>query len=250
MKKFLGWLKDNFTSPLPLLFLIFGFLLILLGVIVSINIPYLNLTLTPNDDYRGGAIFIGIIFIMFATIFQIRFQNKLPEKSFKSKPVTQKRILSTLSFLYEGIDLLNEVEAKSKGKDIWVISPHLKNDTGQKEVKITTNIVLRNATTRIITYTFIVPKTAEVSRATKQLQAEFIDQTDRLRIIEIDAKQFRNLALVEWVIYNPLMADGKFPDVFMQLPIDELAWWTKVSDDVASVFLERVTRIMKENGYL
>ena len=140
------------------------------------------------------------------------------------------------------------MEEKTKGKDIWVISPDLSNDTGPDAVDIIA-IVKKNLR-RKITYTYIVPDTESIKALLPGLSKIFGAHSNQLKIIKIPQNTFQMMTAAHIVIYNPNMDDGEHPLVFLELPINERGYgkgfWVKTANDAALAFIGRFRKIVED----
>lgn len=205
---------------------LFVFLIPLVGVIAS---QFLKLT-SPQTVILGGSILVASI-IAFGITWLIIQMTRTTQHD----------------WLWKDVDLLIEVEGKAKGSDVWVVSPHLLNDTGTQYVQTTIATIQKNAERGII-YTYIVPDTNEIRKLLPHLESNFSKTINQLKVIRLHPATFQNLTRTEVAIYNPKMVDGQAPQAYMQLPVNpSYTYWAKVTDDMSFEFVERIAKIIEEN---
>jgi hypothetical protein len=150
------------------------------------------------------------------------------------------------SWLYPGSSMLR-LEEGVKCKDIWIVSPHLLNDTGttyEGRQGVSTIATVDKNLKRKIIYTFIVPDTERVKTLMFHLYQTHASHREQIRVIQLPPATFQNLAISEVAIYDP---NGRNPQVFMELPVlDAHAYWIKLDEGVAFPLVERVRKVVEE----
>jgi hypothetical protein len=109
MDKIIEWLTDKFQQPISLLLLLFGALLILLGVTTGFDLFGLQ-HVVPEDSRRWIALVLGVIFVGAAVLLYYlspRSEKGLPDE-FKENFLHRRANLSR-----QQKDLLDFIEASS-----------------------------------------------------------------------------------------------------------------------------------------
>ncbi len=154
------------------------------------------------------------------------------------------------AWLYRGNDLLR-FESEIKTKEIWIVSPHLRNDTGTQFVAtLGTNTIttVQKNLRRRISYTFIVPNTDTIQALLPQLRKNYGGYPDQLHVITLPTEAFDCLAFSEIAIYNPRMEGSHLPHVFLELRVAvDHAYWVELIDEVAYTIIARVQQIIDKN---
>jgi hypothetical protein len=160
------------------------------------------------------------------------------------------------SWLYSGRALL-KIEKESEATEIWVVSPHLANDTGVIYEKVApagsigTIATVQENLRRNIHYTFIVPDSDSINSRLPQLYKNYGDYPGQLRVIQQSPDVFMRLAHSEIVIYNPRLEGRRPPRVFLELPVRAAhQYWIELIDDVAYTIIARVRKLVDNNSGL
>ena len=157
------------------------------------------------------------------------------------------------SWLHHANSIL-KLEVEIKCKDIWIVSPHLLNDTGSTysggKHGVSTITTVEKNLKRKVTYTFIIPDTEIMEERLSHLYRNHVPYGKQLRVIKLPQATFQSLGLAisELVIYNPNMEAGHRPQVFMQLPVvDSYKYWIEIDDHEAFDVVARVRKVVEEN---
>lgn len=137
---------------------------------------------------------------------------------------------------------IKRIEQRPLGKEIWVVSPDLQNDTGMGEFVA---IVQRNAA-RGHRYVYIVPQTDPVVARTAELKEVFAKWPAQLVLRRLPKADFDLLTRTHVTVYNPRSEQAKPGRAFLELPIDGRGWWVEMSDHDAASLIGRLTLIVDE----
>ena len=132
------------------------------------------------------------------------------------------------------------IEGCAIGKEIWVVSPDLMNDTGKAEIIPT---LLKNAA-RGIVYSYVVPDTPLIRTRINELKEVFAKYPDKLRGAILPQNDFRLLSHTHLVIYNPRGEKTQPGRVLLELPINDRDWWVEMSRNDAAEFIGRAADIL------
>jgi hypothetical protein len=249
-----------------------------LGIILF-TAAYFGVSYAPSlpDDWRSflqdivtNLIPTLLVFVLTYVLLYRRIQKLQSEKEMEAlaKNIADdvalqfRRTLTSLrdvvpsaesAWLYSAPDIL-ELESKVKSKEIWIVSPHLLNDTGtmyeSQPGSVSTVKTGQKNLRRGINYTFIVPDTEQIQKLLPQLRSNYEGYEGSLRVITLPVTAFDRLAFSEMAIYNPRM-EGRYnpPRVFLELPVAvPHAYWVELADDVASVITARVQQIVDDKS--
>jgi hypothetical protein len=126
---------------------------------------------------------------------------------------------------------LAEAETHALGRHIWIVSPDLHNVTDKQVIR---NAMMRNME-KGITYTYIVPHTADVGGVLPRLRSLFQQHQRQLRLVRLPADEFDTLAITHIAVFNPDMDNDSPSEVFFELPVEDAAghtfrgYWVRVA---------------------
>ena len=135
---------------------------------------------------------------------------------------------------------LNELEGTAKGREIWVVSPDLSNDTGDA---LAIPIVKANAGRGTI-YSYVVPNTPVIRARIAELREVFAEHKDKLNGAIIPQSEFCFLSHTHLVVYNPRGEQAEPGRVLLELPVKGRNWWVEMSRDDAACFIGSVAAIL------
>jgi len=140
---------------------------------------------------------------------------------------------------------LAAAEAHARGDQIWIVSPDLRNVTGQGVI----SDAVKSNVKRGITYTYIVPKSDVVQGLLPGLRQVFKSNPKRLRLVQLPENEFRLLSVTHVAVFNATLVGGQAPEVFLELPIEDKegtrdrGYWIQVAHEAALGFTGRFRRI-------
>lgn len=155
--------------------------------------------------------------------------------------------LKDLGWLRDPTAML-ELEATSS--EVWIISSHLLNDTGNAfsvELGSPSTIAAVQANLRRLAhYKFLVPDTEHIRARLPQLLRNYGDDKIRLDVVLRPAEAVRCLTTTEIAIYNPTLEGAEPPRAFVELPVRALHhYWAELAEDAAYALLARVRSLME-----
>lgn len=151
-------------------------------------------------------------------------------------------------WLFAGADIL-QMEAEFANGEIWIVTPHLMNDTGTIYETVpdglsTIDVVVRNLQ-RGIKYKFVVADTHRIHALLQQLRQIYGQYSENVTIITISEELLRQITISELAIYNPRMEHRQLAEVYMELPVSEPHFhWIKITEDIAYEIVARVSKII------
>lgn len=166
-----------------------------------------------------------------------RMEQRMGEQIEVVRQFVEPRKFEWLRPFCELISLEREVECK----EIWLVSPHLRNDVGDGEFVPT---VKYNAA-RGIRYTYIVPESALITARIQELREVFKENPDMLDVRSMQPREFSLLATGQVAVYNPRGEQHKSPVVFMELPIQGRGWWVEACPEESSAFVGKLTAVIE-----
>ncbi len=220
-------------------------LVILISIVVGKALDLLDLTTVLVGASISTIIILGVVAIV------LRFGSTSNQTEVEKIIGELRELLPSAQYdwLYR-IAEVNDLEGKTKGRAIWVISPDLSNDTGSPEIDVI-GMVKKNLRKKI-TYTYIVPDTETINAVIQHLRQTFASYPQQLRVIKLQPDTFKMLTTTHIVIFNPNMEDGQAPQVFLELPIDQRGYgkgfWVKVADDIVLGFVGRFRKIVDDGN--
>ena len=218
-----------------------GIIVFLTSVFLSQLFNLINL----STFLLGAGVFVLIVWGVALVVWKTSSEH-YKDEFMKLINILQHTIPSTgHDWLYHGSEILN-LEEQFIDNDIWIISPHLENDTGSQYSEETLASA-QKALKRGIRYTFIVPDTQGITRVLPQLYRGYSDFLDQLQVIKLPIREFRTLIMTEVAIYNPNMVNGRSPFVYVELPLEPHLYWCKVADSIAFEFIEHLRPIISKN---
>ena len=217
-------------------------LVLLVGILVSKALDLLDLTTVIIGVGISTIIVLGTVAIVWG--FGQQSHNLELDRIIKElKEITPS---AQHDWLYNATEL-NEIEGNIISKNIWVISPDLSNDTGTPDIDVI-HMVKENLRKKVF-YTFIVPDIETIKAVLPHLRKTFASRPKQLRIIYLPQEAFRMLTTAHIVIFNPNMENGRNPEVFLELPLQNRGYakgyWIKAADDAALGFVGRFRKIVE-----
>jgi hypothetical protein len=220
-----------------------GVIVLLISIVANKALDFLGV----EELIYGIGIFIVILLGVAGIVWVIADESRQSELERIMIILKQVAPSSGFSWLYPGYSVI-KLESEVKAKEIWVVSPHLLNDTGTsyegRQGLSTIDTVDKNFK-RGIAYTYIVPDIERVRTLVLHLHQTHASYHERIRVIQLPRATFQNLAISEIAIYDP---NGGNPQVFMELPVmDAHTYWIKLNEEVAFPFVERVRQVIGES---
>ncbi len=174
-----------------------------------------------------------------------------PKAHFNPAQISSLPSTNGAKWFYTAEEIL-EFEERINTAEIWIVSPHLLNDTGTQfetdpEGASTIDAAIANLK-RQIDYTFIVPDTNKIRAALHQLRQNYQGHAGSVHSIVIPPDIFESLTISELAIYNPRMENRRPRRVFMELPICiPHAFWIEVAEDIAYEIVARVNKVIEKH---
>ncbi len=219
---------------------------LLTGLVISKTFDVLEL----EDAAYAVAVVILIVLGVIAITWLYKDQSQKEELEATLNTLRDITKEAKFSWLFHGRDILN-IEKSTTAKDIWIISPHLVNDTSDIQAlqdKESTTEAVRMNLSRGVTYTYIVPNSGSIKLALPVLRQNYSKFPDQIKTILIEPEIFENVAISEYVIYNPLRLGSEPTRVFIELPVVDLhLYWVEVVDSAAFSIVDQVTRIINDH---
>ncbi len=144
-------------------------------------------------------------------------------------------------------EALRPVESEATGKDIWIASPDLKNDTYLSEDHDLLPVIKGNAKRGVI-YTYFIPDKPELASAENSLRDVFADFPQRLKVVKIRADEWDKCFIAHVMVLNPRSELQKKPRVYLELPIKGRGHWIAVDDEVAPKMFGRLQLFLQHQG--
>lgn len=146
-------------------------------------------------------------------------------------------------WLYTADDLARK-QARIKCKQIWVITPDLYRRTMYSQAR---DVMKRNLE-RGINYTFLTVSSTKTSEAKNELQHIFNLNPNTFQVKEYQEKEFRRLAVTDYIVLNP-DEDEDYPlSVFLELPIETRGYWIEVDGEAAVGFVDRFKHLAEKKS--
>jgi hypothetical protein len=180
-------------------------------------------------------------------------------------PATQRVSFEVLSREYELLwpDLKKKLDQAAQTEELethtgfpWLYNAddvaHRQEETATNAVWIVTADAYRNVLNdglkkalqhnidRGLPYTFVMPQAESASAAVEALKRIAIDKPGAVRVNEISAEEFRQIAVTDYIVVNP---DSASMAVFLELPISARGFWIKVDDEAANSLVVRFRKL-------
>lgn len=170
------------------------------------------------------------------------FEKWWPELCVKLDDITDVEEVETetdFEWLYTADDLAR-TQARIKCKEIWVITPDLYRRTIHQQAR---DIMKRNLE-RGIGYTFLTVASSKTSEAKREMKHIFNMNLKSFKVREYQEKEFRRLAVTDYIVLNP-EEGGDYPlHVFLELPIETRGYWIEVDGEAAVGFVDRFKQLV------
>lgn len=205
-------------------------LVLLIGTLIDKSLDLLGFQAVAI----GAAIAIVIILGIIAIVWFLGRRGSEVELQKAIENLRSMAPSSRYEWLYTPAEM-DEIEEKTKYKNIWIVSYDLSNDTGNPDTPIIS--ILKKNLKRGINYTYIIPDIEHTNAVLPHLYQIFSSYSNQLRIIPLPQSTFDFFTTTHIAIYNPNMEGGQLPQVFIELPIQERGYskgyWVRVADDIS-----------------
>lgn len=110
-----------------------------------------------------------------------------------------KKSLLLPPFYYES-ELLDIERLKANGKEIWIVSSDLSQDTGESPW---VDVIQKNIIDYGVIYCYIAPKHKNREKSINALKNVFVDNYEKCRIKELSLTDYKRLGYGDLVLYDP-----------------------------------------------
>lgn len=174
-------------------------------------------------------------------LLEEEFEKWWPALSAKLDGITDGDEVETetgFGWLYTADDLARK-QSRIVCNQIWVITPDLYRRTIHPQAR---DILKRNME-REITYTFLTVTSSKTSEAKRELKLIFNANPKAFKVKEYPEKEFRRLAVTDYIVLNPDEDEDHPLHVFLELPMESRGYWIEVDGQAAVGLVDRFKQL-------
>ncbi len=221
----------------------FNFLSAIIAILLSVVLNQIY-TIVGFKILIVSLLFIIILFGFNTLLILNLTKNKFTKEidSIISLMLEKYKDTKVNSWLYNEAEIA-EFERTSKYSKIILLSPDLKNDTGNSPyIDMIKNVLLKGTK-----YCYIVPDSEIINSRINDLKIIFSEHLEQLEIIFLPEDIFYSLTTTHIVIYEP--DSSKSRKVVIELSVlDSGYWWIEVSKDYGDLMFGKILRVIKTHN--